>query len=147
MICQIWSWAHQYFSSNTKTLIHIFSSNDIFCWENALPGPCEDTATPSHWSVLISSSLGATDDPGTIPLISLQSCLDWVRGHCHTFPVLKHQKNVWSANYYFCQNPNLTSTQGWVWQHNDCAHPTHPQKLNVKNTSAVTNPILMKLYR
>ena len=22
------------------------------------------------------------------------------------------------------KNPNLTSTQGWVWQHNDCANPT-----------------------
>ena len=24
------------------------------------------------------------------------------------------------------KNPNLTSTQGWVWQHNDCANHTAP---------------------
>ena len=68
-----------------------FSAIEIyFSWQNASPGPCEDTATPSHWSDLISSALGGTDDPGTIPLICLQSVLDWVRGHCQTLPVLKH---------------------------------------------------------
>ena len=45
-----------------------------------------------------------------------------------------------------CQNPNLTSTQWlgltikWLCK----PHPT-PQKLNVSNISAVTDPILMKL--
>ena len=42
--------------------------------------------------------------------------------------------------------PNITLS--WVRHKNDFAyHPTphHPQKLNVSNISAVTDPILMKL--
>ena len=46
----------------------------------------------------------------------------------------------------YCQTPNLTSTQGWVWQYYDFAPPTPPlHKLNISNISAVTDPILMKL--
>ena len=41
------------------------------------------------------------------------------------------------SDFQNCQNPNLTSTQGWVWP----THPTHPpQKLNVTNISAVFWP-------
>ena len=42
--------------------------------------------------------------------------------------------------------PNITLS--WVRHENDFAHHTttpHPQKLNVSNISAVTDPILMKL--
>ena len=51
-----------------------------------------------------------------------------------------------------CQNPNSTTTQpnitlGWVRHENDLCTPPppHPLKLNVRNISAVTDPILMKL--
>ena len=48
--------------------------------------------------------------------------------------------------FCYCQNPNLTSTQGWVWREHDFTNPTtHPQKLNISNISAVTDTIWTKL--
>ena len=31
---------------------------------------------------------------------------------------------LWKKGY--CQNPNPTQHNGWVWRENDCANPTHP---------------------
>ena len=35
-------------------------------------------------------------------------------------------KSLISKHTIYCQSPNLTSTQGWVWQYNDSANPTPP---------------------
>ena len=62
----------------------------------------------------------------------------------------------WSQGCWwgYRQNPDSTTTQpqpqpnnlSWIRHENEFAfHPTHPpQKLNVNNISAVTDPILMR---
>ena len=42
---------------------------------------------------------------------------------------------------YYCQNLNLTSTQGWVWQYNDCANPTHTNSM-----SAISQLLLTRFW-
>ena len=81
---------------------------------------------------------------------------------CHLNMALKYQEkegSIWVSifrcrfkvllrdqrNKSYCQNPNSTQaniTLSWVRLENDFAyHPTPPQKLNVCNISAVTDPI------
>ena len=49
---------------------------------------------------------------------------------------------MWEVGWKYCQNPNLTSTQ---WLGLTRKWLCKPHKLNVRNISAVTDPILMKL--
>ena len=42
---------------------------------------------------------------------------------------------------WFCLNPNLTSTQGWVWQKNDSANPTHTNSM-----SAISQLLLTRFW-
>ena len=55
-------------------------------------------------------------------------CWLWLMISLFCPSTLPRMNNIQAPHY--CQNPNLTSTQAWVWHENDFANPTHhPQKL------------------
>ena len=45
-----------------------------------------------------------------------------------------------------CQNPNLTSTQGWVWHKNDFAHPTTTTTPHHRNSISAISQLLLTRF-